>query len=192
MSKINDGERPSDAQQDGHVMTVQLPPVDPDFLIVERDQKKLDAYARGLLAQLRRIRSGQKAQGYPIATIKAAAVWLITSYSTAGIEPAPEAAQLIDEILQPNRGASTLPVRRSSEAAYLAAIEFEATHRPNATGNAPSMATLYAVGRHVRPLLQNQRASQKTAEATVRGWRRLRHYRQNVALQRPAAIRVKT
>jgi hypothetical protein len=59
------------------VKPAQLPPVDPDFLIVERDQKKLDAYARGLLAHLRRIRSGQTAQGYPIATIKSAAVWLI-------------------------------------------------------------------------------------------------------------------
>jgi hypothetical protein len=170
----------------------QLPRVDPDFLIVEREQEKLDAYARGLLAHLRGIRSGQKAQGYPIATIKSAAVWLIESYAKARVAPAPEAAQLIDEIVQPKRGASTLPVRRSSEAAYLAAIEFEAAQRPDATGKAPSVATLYAVGRHVRPLLQNKRASQKTAEGTVRGWRRLTHYRGNVALQRPAAIRVKT
>jgi hypothetical protein len=32
----------------------------------------------------------------------------------------------VREIIRPNRHASTLPVRRSSEAAYLAAIEFEA------------------------------------------------------------------
>jgi hypothetical protein len=65
-----------------------------------------------------------KAKGYPIATIKAAAGWLIDSYAEAGIAPAPEAA--LREIIRPNRHASTLPVRRSSEAAYLAAIEFEA------------------------------------------------------------------
>jgi hypothetical protein len=67
-----------------------------------------------------------KAKGYPIATIKAAAGWLIDSYAEAGIAPAPEAALLVREIIRPNRHASTLPVRRSSEAAYLAAIEFEA------------------------------------------------------------------
>ena len=33
-----------------------------------------------------------KAKGYPIATIKAAAGWLIDSYAEAGIAPAPEAA----------------------------------------------------------------------------------------------------
>jgi hypothetical protein len=174
------------------VKPAELPPVDPDFLIVERDQKRLDAFARGLLAHLRRIRSGQKAEGYPIATIKSAAVWLIASYATARVAPAPEAAQLIGEIVQPNRGASTSPVRPSSEAAYFAAIEFEAAQPPDARGKAPSVATLYAVARHVRPLLQNQRASQKTAEGTVREWRRLLHYRENVALRRPAAMRVKT
>jgi hypothetical protein len=181
-------------KQGSHIVKrAQLPPVDPDFLIIERDQKQLDAYARGLLAHLRRIRSGHKARGYPIAMIKTAAVWLIKSYSTARVGPAPEAAQLIDEIVHPNRGASTLPVRRSSEAAYLAAIEFEAARQPDATGKAPSVATLYAVARHIRPLLQNPRASQKTAEGTVWEWRRLTHYRDNVALQRPVApVGVKT
>jgi hypothetical protein len=104
----------------------QLPPVDPDFLLVEQRPEALHAYARGLLQHLRQIRAGGKAKGYPIATIKAAAVWLIDSYAEAGIAPAPEAALLVREIVRPNRDASTLPVRRSSEAAYLAAIEFEA------------------------------------------------------------------
>ena len=93
----------------------QLPLVDPDFLLVERRPEKLHAYARGLLWHLRHIRAGGKAAGYPIATIKAAAVWLIESYSEALVAPAPEAALLVSEIVRPHRGASTLPVRRSSE-----------------------------------------------------------------------------
>jgi hypothetical protein len=71
-----------------------LPLVDPDFLFVERRPEKLHAYARGLLQHLRRIRAGEKAGGYPIATIKSAAVWLIESYAVARIAPALEAARL--------------------------------------------------------------------------------------------------
>jgi hypothetical protein len=168
-----------------------LPLVDPAFRFVERRPEKLHAYARGLLKHLRRIRAGEKAGGYPITTIKSAAVWLIESYAEAGIAPAPEAARLIDEIVQPNEDASTLPVRRSSEAAYLAAIEFEAKHPSDPTGKEPSVAKRYAVAKHVLGLLRGE-PSQKTAEGIVRGWRRLRHYRENVALQRPADRRVKT
>ena len=170
----------------------QLPPVDPDFLLVEHRPEALHAYARGLLQHLRQIRAGGKAKGYPIATIKAAAVWLIDSYAEAGIAPAPEAALLVREIVRPNRDASTLPVRRSSEAAYLAAIEFEAGHCPDPTGKDPSVAKRYAVAKYVLGLLRNKNASQKTAEGIVRGWRELRHYRDNVALQRPAGLRVKS
>jgi hypothetical protein len=170
----------------------RLPPVDPEFRIVEHRAEILHAYARGLLRHLRQIRAGEKAGGHPIATVKSAAVWLIESYAEADIAPAPEAARLIDEIVQPNRDACTLPVRRSSEDAYWAAIEFEAGKRPDPTDKEPSVATLYAVAKHVRPRLQNKYASQKTAEGTVRGWRRLPHYRANVALQRPSALRVKT
>jgi hypothetical protein len=173
-------------------MPDSLPPVDRDFLIVERNPEKLDAYARGLLAQLRDIRAGQKAQNYPIELIKPAAVWLIESYATARVAPAPEAAQLIREVIQPNESGSTLPVRQSSEAAYLAAIEFEAAHPPDLTKKAPSLATLYAVAKQVRPLLQNRNASQKTAEGTVRAWRRQTYYRANVALQRGTDLGVKT
>jgi hypothetical protein len=169
----------------------RLPLVDPDYRFVERRPENLHAYARELLRHLRRIRAGEKAGGYPIATIKTAVVWLIESYAQAGIAPAPEAARLIAELVQPNPDASTLPVRRTSERAYWAAIEFEAGQRSDPTGKQPSVATLYAVAKHVRPWLLNKRASQKTAEATVRGWRRLLHYRDNVALQRPSALRVK-
>lgn len=169
-----------------------LPPVDRNFRLVERDPEKLHAYARGLLRQLQRIRAGEKAGGYPISTIKSAAVWLIESYAEAHAAPAPEAARLIEGIVQPNPGASTLPVRRSSEEAYLAAIEFEARHRPDPTGKEPSDAKRYSVAKHVLGLLRKKDTSQKTAEGIVRGWRRLRHYRDNVALQRPAKLRVKT
>src|SRR5262245_60195035 len=157
--------------------SAQLPLVDPDFHFSERRPETLHAYARGLLKQLRAIRAGKKAEGYPISTIKSAAVWLIESYAEAGIAPAPEAAHLIDEIVNPNPNASSSPVRQSSQEAYWAAIKFEATQPPDPTNRHPSLATLYALAKHVRPLLRNQYASQKTAEGTVRTWRRLPHYR---------------
>jgi hypothetical protein len=102
--------------------SAQLPLVDPDFRLVERRPERLHAYARGLLQHLRAIRAGEKAGGYPIATIKAAAVWLIESYAEAIVVPAPEAALLIREIVCPHPDASTLPVRRSSEAASLKTV----------------------------------------------------------------------
>ena len=169
-----------------------LPLVDPDFRLVERRPERLHAYARGLLQHLRGIRAGRKAEGYPIATIKAAAVWLIESYAEAVVAPAPEAALLVSELVRPHRDASTLPVRRSSEAAYWAAIEFEAGHPPDPTGREPSSAKRYAVAKYVLGLLRNKNASQKTAEGIVRGWRKLPHYRANVVLQRPAGHRVKS
>ena len=167
--------------------SAQLPPVDPEFRLVERRPEKLHAYARGLLQHLRAIRAGGKAGGYPVATIKAAAVWLIESYSEALVAPASEAALLVSEIVRPHRGVSTLPVRRSSETAYWAAIEFEARHRPDPTAKEPSVAKRYAVAKHILGLLKNKNTSQKTAEGIVRGWRKLPHYRANIALQRPAA-----
>lgn len=169
-----------------------LPLVDPDFLLVERRAEKLHAYALGLLQHLRHIRAGGKAGGYPIATIKAAAVWLIESYSEAHVAPAPEAATLVSEIVRPHRGASTLPVHRASEIPYWEAIEFEARHPSDPTGKEPSTAKRYAVAKYVLGLLKNKNASQKTAEGIVRSWQKLPHYRANVALQRRAAHRVKT
>lgn len=172
--------------------SAQLPLVDRDFRFVERRPERLHAYARGLLQHLRGIRAGGKAEGYPIATIKAATVWLIESYAEALVAPAPEAAVLVSEIVRPHRNASTLPVRRSSETPYWAAIEFEANHPADPTGKEPSLAKRYAVAKYVLGLLKNTNSTQKSAEASVRGWRKLPHYRANVALQRPAAHRVKT
>jgi hypothetical protein len=173
--------------------SAQLPLVDPNFRVVERRPERLHAYARGLLQHLRAIRARRrKAEGYPIATIKAATVWLIEAYAQADVAPAPEAALLVREIVRPNRNASTSPVRRSSETAYWAAIEFEAGHPPDPTGKEPSVAKRYAVAKYVLGLLKNKNASQKTAEGIVRDWRKLPHYRENVALQRPTALRVKT
>jgi hypothetical protein len=170
----------------------QLPLVDPEFRLVERRPEKLHAYARGLLQHLRAIRSGGKAQGYPIATIKAATVWLVDSYAEADVAPAPEAARLVSEIVRPHRDASTLPVRRSSEEAYWAAIGFDASHPPDPSGKEPSTAKRYAVAKYVLGLLKNKNGSQKSAEGTIRGWRKLSHYRMNVALQRSAADRAKS
>jgi hypothetical protein len=99
---------------------------------------------------------------------------------------------LVREIVQPRRDASTLPVRRSSEPACWAAIEFEARHSRDPTGNEPSVAKRYAVAKYVLGLLKNKDGSQKAAEGTVRGWRKLPHYRLNVALQRSPVHRVKT
>src|SRR5262245_15853113 len=161
-----------------------LPPVDPDFLIVEHRPERLHAYAHGLLQQLREIRAREHASGYPINTIKAAATWLIQAYAEAGTAPCQEAALLIREIVRPNPDASTLPVRRSSEAAYRAAIEFEGRHPPDPTGKAPSNATIYAVAKHVLGLLQNRNSSQKTSEGIVRNWRKQSHNRTNVLFQR--------
>jgi hypothetical protein len=172
--------------------STQLPLVDPDFRFVERRREVLHAYARGLLQHLRTIRAGGKAEGYSIATIKAAMVWLIESYAEAGVPPTPEAALLVSEIVRANRNASSLPVRRSSEAAYWAAIKFEAKQRPDPTGKEPSLAKRYQVAKHILGLLKNKDGSQKAAEATIRGWRKLPHYRDNVRLQRPAAYRVKS
>jgi hypothetical protein len=93
----------------------QLPLVDPEFLLVERRPEQLHAYARGLLQHLRQIRATRKARGYPITTIKVAALWLINSYTSAGVAPAPETARLMREFVQPSADASTLPIRRSSE-----------------------------------------------------------------------------
>jgi hypothetical protein len=169
----------------------ELPVVDPDFRFVERRAERLHCYARGLLTHLRRIRAGKKAGGYPIATVKSAAVWLIDSYAEAGVAPAPEAARLIEEIVQSKRDASTLPVRRSSEEAYWKAIKFEAGHRPDPTGKEPSAATRYAVAKHLRLILRLESSKQKTLEGTVRGWRQLAHYQANVALLRPSAVRGK-
>jgi hypothetical protein len=171
---------------------MHLPLVDPDFRFIERRSEMLHAYARGLLQQLRTIRAGGKAEGYPIATIKAAMVWLIESYSVARVPPATEAVLLVSEVVRPDPDASTLPVRRSSEAAYWAAIEFEARHYPDPTGKEPSVAKRYQVAKHVLGLLKNKDGAQKAAEATIRGWRKLGHYRDNVRLQRPANYRVKS
>jgi hypothetical protein len=162
----------------------QLPFVDPKYSVVERRPERLHAYARGLLQHLRRIRAGGKAAGYPITTIKAATVWLIESYAEAGVASAREAALLVREIVHPKQDAGTLPVRRLSETAYWAAIEFEARHSRDPTGKEPSIAKRYAVAKHVLGLLKKKDGSQKAAEGTIRGWRKLPHYRLNIALQR--------
>jgi hypothetical protein len=165
-----------------------LPPLDPDYPIIERDPDKLRAYARGLLYRLR-----NPSRSYSSEMVKAATVWLVGSYVSARVPLAPEMSGLIAGVVKWNRRASTFRrVQEKNEDAYWAA-----------SGKAPSAATLYAVAKHVlegvgfpqqgtrtrrnRDLEPGSDAAQKAAEATIRGWRKLDHYRRNVFLGRDLA-----
>jgi hypothetical protein len=175
-----------------------LPVVDPDFLIIERDPEKLHAFSRGLLNRLRR-----PSRSYSFEMVKAATVWLVGAYVEAQVPLAPEMSGLIAGIVKWQRRGSTLrKVQEHNEEAYWAAIRFEASKAPDPRGKAPSAASLYSVAKHVLELegagLPRQgtriprniesepdpNTAQKSAEATIRGWRKIDHYRQNVRLQR--------
>lgn len=164
-------------------MDAQLPRVDRDALIVEDDPQVLESYACGLWQQWQALegQGGAPAKRYPKETIKAAVVWLMGAYVDAAAPIPYELSRLVRAIIDPKRDASTSPVRASSEKAYWAAITFEAAYPAN------EPATLYAVAKHLREsgALQNKDASQDTAEATVKVWRRLPHYQANVQLYRP-------
>ena len=175
-----------------------LPVVDPDFLIIERDPEKLRAFARGLLNRLRR-----PSRSYSFEMVKAATVWLVGAYVEAQVPLAPEMSALIAGIVKWQRRGSTFrKVQEHNEEAYWAAIRFEASKAPDPRGKAPSAASLYSVAKHVLELegvgLPRQgtriprniesepdpNTAQKSAEATIRGWRKIDHYRQNVRLRR--------
>jgi hypothetical protein len=168
--------------------------VDPDYLIIERDPDKLHAHARRLLDHLR-----NPSPSYSFELVKAAAVWLVGAYVDARVPLAPEMHGLIAGVVPWNRRASAFrKVQKGNEGAYWAAIRFEATKPADPNGKAPSAATLYAVAKHVREGVGLPRqgtrksrnsepdpnAAQKSAEATIRGWRKFVHYRRNVLLQR--------
>jgi hypothetical protein len=172
---------------------------DPDFLIVERDPEKLHTYARELLHRLR-----NPSRSFSFEKVKAATVWLVGAYVDARVPLAPEMHALIAGVVKWNRDASVFrKVQAKNESAYWAAIRFEAAHPADPNGKAPSAATLYAVAKHVlegvglpqqgtrRSRSQDSvpgfEAAQKSAEATIRGWRKLPHYRSNVLFQRDAA-----
>jgi hypothetical protein len=175
------------------------PMFDPDFLIIERDPEKLRAYARGLLHRLR-----NPSRSYSLEKVKAATVWLVGAYVDARVPLAPEMHALIAGVVKWNRQASALrKVQKKNETAYWAAIRFEAAHPADPNGKAPSAATLYAVAKHVldgvglpqqgtrrsrsKDSVPGFEAPQKSAEATIRGWRKLPHYRSNVLFQRNVA-----
>ena len=177
---------------------LELPPVDPDSLIVERDPDRLHAFARGLLHHL-----CNPSRSYSFEMVKAATVWLIGAYVDAQVPLAPEMSALVAGIVKWQRGASTFrKVQEHNEQAFWAAIRFEASMPPDPKGKAPSAASLYSVAKHVLELegvgLPRQgtrvprnidvepapNTAQKSAEATIRGWRKIDHYRQNVRLQR--------
>ena len=172
-----------------------LPLIDPDYLIIEHDPDKLRAYARGLLHQLR-----NPSRSYSFEMVKVATVWLVGAYVDARVPLAPEMNGLIAGVVKWNRRASSFrKVQEKNEDAYWAAIRFEATKPADPNGKAPSAASLYAVAKHVRegiglPQQRTRRsrnkdsepgsdAAQKSAEATIRGWK-LDHYRRNVLLYR--------
>jgi hypothetical protein len=178
-----------------------LPMVDPDFPIAESDPTKLRMFARGLLNRLR-----NPSRSYPFETVKAATVWLIGAYVDAQVPLAPEMYPLIAGVVKWNRRASTFrEVQEINEPAYWAAIRFEASKPPDPTGKAPSTASLYSVAKHVLTLKEaglpsqgtriprnideepDASGPQKSAEATIRGWRKIDHYRQNVRLQRDSS-----
>jgi hypothetical protein len=58
---------------------------------------------------------------------------------------------------------------------------------PDPTGKAPSAASLYAVAKHVLTLKEAGLPRQGTRMATIRGWRKIDHYRQNVRLHRDSS-----
>jgi hypothetical protein len=162
------------------MMDARLPRVDREALIVEESPEMLDAYARGLWQHWQALDGqGEKlAKGYPKTTVKAAVVWLIGAYVDAEAPLPYEMFRLIGAIIRPQKDASTSPVRTRSEKAYWAAIKFEA--------QAPS-TTMYAVAKHLRDTGAFPTShTRKTAEGTVRGWRKLPHYQDNVRLYRKA------
>jgi hypothetical protein len=135
--------------------------------------------------------------------VKAATVWLVGAYVDAQVPLAPEMSALIAGVVKWQREASTFrKVQAINEEAYWAAIRFEASKPPDPKGKAPSAASLYSVAKHVlEPKgagLPRQgtriprnidsepdpNTAQKSAEATIRGWCKITHYRQNVRLQR--------
>jgi hypothetical protein len=183
-----------------------LPIVDPDFHITERDPDKLHAFARGLLNRLRK-----PSRSYSFEIVKAATVWLVGAYVDAHVPLAPEMSELISGVVKWQRRASTFrKVQETNEGAYWAAIRFEASKPADPKGKAPSAASLYSVAKHVLELegagfpQQGKRLpriidsepdpnrAQKSAEATIRGWRKIDHYRQNVRLQRDSIGYFKT
>ena len=175
-----------------------LPIVDPDFLIIESDPDKLHMFARGLLNRLR-----NPSPSYSFEMVKAATVWLVGAYVDAQIPLAPEMSALIAGVVKWQRRASTFrKVQAINEEGYWAAIRFEASKPPDRRGKAPSAASLYSVAKYVLQLKDagfpqqgtripkniddepDPNIPQKSAEATIRGWRKIEHYRQNVRLQR--------
>lgn len=154
-----------------------------EALFVADDLSELDDYARGLWWQWRALDKKidePAAQKYPKETIKAAAAWLMDAYVAAEAPIPYELSRLVRAIIKPKRDASTSPVQAGSEKAYWKAIEFEAIH----PGSEP--ATLYAVAKHLidEDAFRSNGREQKSAESTVKSWRKLPHYKANVQLFR--------
>lgn len=154
-----------------------LPPLDPDYLIEEHDPARLHEYAAGLLQHLRAIRKGKPTAGYGVGKIKAAADWLLERYAEAKTSAPAEAVMLWWELsrFKPTPKARTGRVQERLLDAYREAYLFDA-----AESEAP---TLYAVAKHVRETSKPD-WNQEAAEAAIRLWRKRRHYRDQVRLNR--------
>ena len=126
-------------------MDPTLPPVDPDFMIVQRDPVTLRAYARGLLHQVR-----NPSREYSFDLVTAATVQLVRAYVDARLPLPPEMTVLIASVVKCKKRASTFrKVQEKNEKAYWAAIRFEASQPADRDGKAPSAATRYAVAKYV-------------------------------------------
>jgi hypothetical protein len=157
---------------------VTLPPLDPDYLISEHDPAQLHEYATGLLHHLRAIREGKPANGYGVGKIKAAADWLLEQYAEAKTTAPVEAVALWCELCSTKptpRARTGAPVQERLLPAYIEAYLFDAAE--------PEAPTLYSVAKHVRATSKSD-WSQEAAEAAIRSWRKRRHYRDQVRLNR--------
>jgi hypothetical protein len=182
-----------------HSQLVLLPRIDPDALLTEDDPKVLDAYARGLWQQWQALDSdsstsrkpGRKAETkYTKVMVRAATVWLVDAYACEATPIPYELTRLIRAMLIPKGSneatASTSPVQRDSEKAYWKAILFAAqqTRQPTAYAIAQYLLSegLLPVREGRENLPNDAEGRRKSAEATVRGWLRLAHFKENVRL----------
>jgi hypothetical protein len=154
-----------------------LPPLDPDYLIEERDPARLQEYAASLLQHLCAIRQGGPSNGYGVDMIRDAADWLLWRYAETGAAVPAEAFALWSEMLCAKRTSRTgARVQERLLDAYREAYMYDAAYAED--------PPLYAVAKHVRKTGNHKWKNQEAAEATIRAWRKQSHYRDQVRLNR--------
>lgn len=173
----------------------RLPPVDPDYLLVEDDPEALNAYARGLWERLRYLNSHPREKGkknsYNIETVKAATVWLVGRFVDAKAPIPYELYRLIDALVEPKPDVRTgPPVHEENLRAYWSAIEFESRFPPDPRGRKPSSASRRTVAEHIQHLIvkEGRATAYDKAFENLKNWRDHQYYKDNVSFQRnPAA-----